>query len=578
MVKKLFLPLLLLFAGLLVSLPSHAEELRVEPDRKRLYEGEVLTLTVTGSMKLDVNLSNLFDFDLSDLPAPDIDKLKNDFDILGRNQRYNIQTINGDMVGELTWTYQVAPKRTGALTIPSLTFKDSKSKPVTIEVVSGSPPDQDTSGRVSFIELSADKAELYVQEQLTFTVRLFFSGRLIRGDLSEPRHPNAIIEPLGKQREYARYRDGQQYRVVERRYAIFPQRPGEFSLAPIQFEGQARDSEGKLLFLRDSEELYSIPVKDVPAEFTGDVWLPASALALEETGLSGKGEIYIGDNLTRELVLRATGLPSEALPPLPDVTPEGIRSYPEQPERSTEVTQEGLVSSLKQSSALVPVRAGKLTLPEIRIPWWDTSTDTQRTAVIPARTLTISGSGAEAVQEPQSPQQEPSLTDQETESSDGPDQEPVGSAGFWPWLSLVLGLVWLGTLALWWRSHRRPDRADTSCITPTDGSEKALFSELTRASLDGSQQTPQLFIQWMNHRFPGHEFRTVSEAVAWSQEETVKIELGRLQERLFGSETHAGGWDGSTLADALNRLRQRKLNDARETDSLPPLYPDNLSV
>ncbi|QSP94366.1 protein BatD [Marinobacter salinisoli] len=576
MVKKLCLPLLLFFAGLCLSLPAQANELRVEPDRTRLYEGEVLTLTVTGSMKLDINLSNLFDFDLSNLPAPDIDKLEPDFDILGRNQRYNIQTINGDMVGEITWTFQVAPKRTGSLTIPPLTFRDSTSQPVTVEVVSGSPPDQDTSGRVSFIELSADKADLYVQEQLTLTVRLFFSGRLIRGDLSEPNHPNAIIEPLGKQREYARYRDGLQYRVVERRYAIFPQRPGEFTLAPIEFEGQARDAAGKLLFLRDSEELYGIPVKDVPPEFTGDVWLPASALALNETGLSQAGTINIGDNLTHELTLKATGLPSEALPPLPGTTPEGLRRYPEQPERSTDVTPEGLVSSLKQSAALVPVKAGALTLPEIRIPWWDTTSDTQRVAVIPARTLQVSGSSSTSDQMQNSGMASETVTPEPNEQTANPGPSS-GSAGFWPWLSLLLTLLWLATLALWWRSRSQPGQPVSTDHANADLSEKAAFDELTEAAHEGSPQTPALLTRWMNQRFPGHTFRSVSEAVIWSEDASLKAEIGRLQKRLFGPEPSAENWDGTTLVAALKQLRQRKTKQGAEAGELPPLYPTNLS-
>src|SRR5699024_3818088 len=151
-----------------------------------------------------------------------------DFDILARNQHYSVQTVNGEMTGEITWTYQLAPKKTGKLTIPPLPFKDSTSKPVTIDVISGTPPDEGASGQASrrgFIELSADKDELYVQEQLVLTIRLFFNGNLIRGELSEPEAPDAIVEPLGKQREFSRYRDGVRYRVVERKYALFPQQP-----------------------------------------------------------------------------------------------------------------------------------------------------------------------------------------------------------------------------------------------------------------------------------------------------------------------------------------------------------------
>ena len=105
MVKRLS-TLLFLFATLLsVAWPAQASnDLTVEPDRTTLYEGEVLTLNVRGSMKIDINLTNLFDLDISSLPSPDIEKVEEDFEILGRNQRYNIRTVNNEMVGEITWT------------------------------------------------------------------------------------------------------------------------------------------------------------------------------------------------------------------------------------------------------------------------------------------------------------------------------------------------------------------------------------------------------------------------------------------------------------------------------------------
>ncbi|WP_254774538.1 BatD family protein [Marinobacter sp. AC-23] len=126
MVKRLIIPtiqLAVLAALMLLWSPTYAGDLTAEPDRTQLYQGEVLTLTVKGTTKIDINLTNLFDFDLSSLPSPDIEKVAPDFDILARNQRYSIRTVNGDMVGEITWTYQLAPKSTGELTIPALTFQ-----------------------------------------------------------------------------------------------------------------------------------------------------------------------------------------------------------------------------------------------------------------------------------------------------------------------------------------------------------------------------------------------------------------------------------------------------------------------
>lgn len=575
MVNRLVISAIRVLVLMAMATFLHAGELRVEPDRTRLYEGEVLTLTVTGSLKLDINLSNLFNLDLSNLPSPDIEKVEPAFEVLGKNQRYSIRTVNNDMVGEITWTYRLAPQRSGKLTIPSLSFKDSTSKPVNIQVVSGSPPDQKVAAsRDSFIELSADKAEVYVQEQLTMTIRLFFSGNLVRGELSEPDHPDAIIEPLGKQREYSRYRDGVRYRVVERRYALFPQQPGELTLPPIEFEGQARDASGKLIFLRDSEQLYPVPVKDVPASYTGDTWLPASGLTLEESGLPESLRVETGENLTRNITLRAAGLPAEALPPLPELAPEGLRSYPEAPERKTDVTPAGLTSSLSQTRALVPVQSGPLTLPEMRITWWDTTTDSEQVAVIPAKTLQVGDASAQVTS-----QATPSSNDNETGASGRSEARTSdGDASGWQWLSLALAALWLATLVLWWRARNAGNRFESEPAEP-DHRENTLFEQLIQAARKGSASTPALMVQWANQRFAGKNFKTASEVMAGLNNATLSAELRRLQARLFapGGDT-AEDWDGRALAKALQQVREQRKSEEPQGSELPPLYPDSLSA
>jgi len=570
MVRRLTVPAILLLMLACLTSSLQAGELKVEPDRTRLYEGEVLTLTVTGTMKLDIDLTNLFEFDLAKLPAPDIDKLTPDFDILARNQNYSIRTVNGKMMCEITWTYQLAPKKTGRLTIPSLKFQDSTSDPVTVEVVPGTAPDQPASRRASFIELSADKAELYVQEQLILTVRLFFSGNLIRGELSEPEHPDAIIESLGKQQEYSRYRDGRRYQVVERRYALFPQKPGTFTLPPIRFQGQAYDDAGRLTSLQDSEQLFDIPVLDVPAGFTGAVWLPASDLTLEESGLPPGDTVDAGQNLTRKLTLKASGLPAEALPPLPDTTPDGLRSYPDNPERASTVTATGLESTLTQSTALVPVRPGQMTLPEIRIPLWDTDTDTQKFATLPARTLNVTGAAPARASTPPQPL---AAAPAKTTSTTVPAGDPEPDNSLWPWLSFALLVLWLLTLLAWWWSRQRL-AARAPAPEPEHTGESELFDELVEAARKGSAATPALLARWANLRFPGHRIQTASDALAVLGDPELQTELEKLQKCLFSPKPETEkDWNGRKLAEALGRIRKHKSRKTSEA-GLPPLYPE----
>lgn len=580
MVSRLTGPLILILLFFTMAGPAMAaNDLTVEPDRTRLYEGEVLTLSVKGSTKIDINLGNLFDFDLSSLPKPDIEKVEGDFDILARNQQYSIRTINNEMVGEITWTYQLAPKKTGKLTIPSLSFRDSRSAPVTVEVISGTPPDQEADTlRDSFIELSADKDEVYVQEQLVLTIRLFFTGNLIRGELSEPQHPNAIIESLGKQNEYTRYRDGVRYRVVERRYALFPQREGELSLQPIRFEGQARNEQGQLKFLRDSAELFDITVKGVPAEFSGDTWLPARALELSESGLPQSTNLTAGQNLTRTLTMQANGLPAESLPPFPERMPDGMRAYPEKPERTTTPGNGGLASQMTQTTALVPVQPGKLTLPEIRIPWWDTESDSEKVAVIPARTLTVAGIPGQINTTPDTPADS---AEGDTQGNTSPTAKTSGGksgASFWKWATVAVLAGWLITLAAWWYSRRRVnDRKPMA--NSVDDTEKVLFRDLCEAAQAGSPQTTDLLVRWVSRRHPNRTIRSVTDVNQLLGDTELAAEVEQLQQRLFGTPGTplSEPWQGERLVAALIRVRGSARKSAPD-DQLPPLYPHELSA
>lgn len=570
MVSRFAKLLTLLF---LVSLPALAgAQLTVEPDRTSLYENETLTLTVTGEMDLSVNFDILFNLGNLELPAPDIEKLEQNFDILAQNQKYSIRTVNGETRAQITWTYQLEPLRTGELTIPELSFNNTTSEPVTITVKEGRAPATANGPRDAYIELSADKDDVYVQEQMILTVRLFFAGNLIRGELSEPQHPDAIIETLGTQKEYNRFIDGRRFRVVERRYAIYPQQPGELVLEPIRFEGQTRDNEGQLHFVRDRAQLFDVPVKPVPDQYTGQTWLPARSVTLSDTGIPRQDRLTVGESLTRTITIKAEGLRAEALPPLTLATPDGVKSYPESPQANTEITNGTVTGTLTQTTAIVGVEPGPVTLPEITLAWWDTEADQQREAVIPARTLMVVGADGATAPTPPAPVAEP-----ESEVGAEPPQSvaTVGGAGFWPWLAAVLALGWLITV-VWLRRPHRPESRETG---PSDGEkrEKALFEELCRCARDGDIRTLDLLPRWLTAAKPGQTFRTVSDVVNWAEQPELKAELDKLQAYRYGQSPARAGesWQGDELVRHLENLRKHPSAPAGSGD-LPPLYPSAL--
>ena len=583
MVNRLVFRLILIpILWALVANAVASDTLSAEADRQRLYEGEVLSLTVKGTMTIDINLSNLFDFDASSLPQPDMQKVKDTFDIIGQNQRYSIETVNGEMIGQVTWVYQLAPKKTGNLTIPSLRFRDAQSDAITVEVVDDNPPGQNSSPRDSFIELSADKREVYVQEQLILSVKLFFNGNLIGGELSEPSHPNAIIESLGKQTESSRYRDGMRYRVVERLYTIFPQQPGELTLPEIRFEGQARDSSGRLKFLRDSKQLFTIPVAGVPDNFTGDTWLPAAGMALSESGLPSDPTIEAGQNLSRKLTLVARGLPAEALPPFNYDMPAGIRAYPDSPARETLPDEEGLAARLEQTAALVPVDGGELTLPEIRIPWWDTTTNTEKVAVIAARTLQVQAAPGQPqtnANQTANPVQSPQ-PDSDSNSGPGPAAALPAQQSSWLWPAVVLILLagWALTGFGWWYSRRSRDKPGEP-KNREDESEKALFATLCESAKAGAPETPDHLVRWAQHQYPQSAIVGLGDAYRVLGSEVVERKIRQLQARAYSQQSGiAESWQGDDLVQALTGCRKQMVAKPAARGQLPGLYPDELNT
>jgi hypothetical protein len=434
--------------------------------------------------------------------------------------------------------------------------------------------------RKSFIELSTDKAELYVQEQLLLTVQLYFSNELIRGELSEPASNNAVIESLGPQQEYSRVRGDQRYRMIERRYAVYPQAPGQLSLAPLEFEGNFRGANGRLQTLRSSEQLFDLPVKDIPPQFSGSVWLPTTGLTLEESGLPSDNRVTSGANLTRQLTLRASGLPDATLPPFPAQTAPGLRSYPEPATRATDISADGLMSILQQASALVPVQAGELRLPEVRVPWWDTASDSEKVAIIPERVLVVApGSGINN----QAPAPAVAAIDETLNNADS-DADPklamngqntTGDGAFWPWLALFMAVGWGITAVFFWRVRRSRYRANKVTESNVGPDNSELYKELLVAAGSNNPDTPRLLLRWMNLQYPDKKFQSWRQVAEFCHLPPLTDALAILEQQRYGTEQPSENKvsnNPAQLQQAIGELGRRPVSQVVDT-GLSPLYP-----
>ena len=429
--------IILLLIGLFLSSPLWAAQAAF--DRSSIFIDETVTLVVTVDRQVQGK-------------SPDLSLLETDFHILGQQTNSQIQIINGQQSAETRWTIQLEPKRSGDIQVPALTIDGEKTAPITLNVKQRSAEDAKKVAESVFLEVETEPKTPYVQSQIRYAVRFYYSVPLLEGSLDEPEPKDAVVQRLGEDIAYQTQRNGQRYNVIQRNYAIFPEKSGELTLPPVEFRGVVATqdhSQRRLLRrsgrrLRISSEPLTIQVRPRPTDYAGKHWLPSAKLTLEEQWPQDTPEFRVGEPMTRTLILNAQGLTTTQLPSIEIPELPNIRTYDDQP--TTEDNNDGtwVFSRQEQRLAVVPTSAGDFTLPEIRLHWWDTQNDKAQVAVIPERRITVLPAANSSTQTPApSPAVVPTI----------PTSAPT-TPGIWPWISAALLCLWLLTLVAWWRGQR----------------------------------------------------------------------------------------------------------------------------
>lgn len=422
-------------------------DLSATVDRREIAMGETLRLTLLG--------------DAGEQPAEiDLTPLSRDWEILSRSSATNARYINGQNQVTRTLEMELAPLREGTLSIPPLTHGGRTTTPQSIRV--NPEPTVAPGDALVLFEASIDQSSVYVQAETILTVTLQQAINLDGGEISAFDVADAVVEDL-ERRSFQRRVGNRTWLVTELRYAIYPQKSGRLTIPAIGFTAREVQPGRSLLGarlgrrLRLASEPIELEVKPVPASFSGEVWLPARELTLTENWSIDPESLNIGDSTTRTLTLVARGLQGSQLPPLSSVQgslniPE-LRFYPDQESIDQTELSDGLQGQRIQSEALVARSGGSWQLPEIRVPWWNTETDSLQYAILPARNVSVATPAPLDAASPNQPT---------TELSGAPATLPV-----WAWI--LSGSGWLAALLLagmMWMSRRDRSAAAAGDIAP----------------------------------------------------------------------------------------------------------------
>ncbi len=159
----------------------------------------------------------------------------------------SVQTMitNGELSVSKGYTYVLQPNAKGKFIIGPSTVeyrgKVYSSQPLSVEVVDtprASGASSKDLEKLVFVELSTDKNEAYVYEQVVLSFKFYFQKGLPISDIdyTAPATKNFMEEKLGNQRQYEEIRDGIIYNVLELRSALFPMTSGELAISPAKLK------------------------------------------------------------------------------------------------------------------------------------------------------------------------------------------------------------------------------------------------------------------------------------------------------------------------------------------------------
>ncbi len=570
---------------LLISQPLQAD-VNASLDRNSIYDGDTVTLIIETD-------------DRNHAGEPDLTGLQQDFEVLGTRSSRQTQIINGRRTDKHQWHIELAPKNSGTVTVPAIRVGTDETRPLRLSVKEQPTADAAGTGQPVFVKVSVEPADgtAWVQQQIQYTLQLYFRESLAEGSFDGPNVDDAIVERLGEDDQYSTTVDGEQYQVIERHYAIFPEHSGKLVIPPVVFNGRlageplqrSRSSgmnammnrlfEGSLLRapgkrVRLRSEAVTLDIQPRPASYTGRHWLPSEQVILRDSWAEGPPEFHAGEPVMRTITLEAQGLESSHLPEISLPEAQGMRVYPEQPQLETRTDGESVYGSSVQTVAYVPSATGRITVPAFQVDWWDTREQRQRSTVLPAWEVNVLPGEAGPVDAVPPPDPVDSAAQAAvTEVADvAPVDEPRGVSRL-QWLLLLAGLAVVFVLVYLQRRKQQHATPVADRLTPPGKQQlKAASTLLEQACRENNPQAAaRALLQWAAARWPDDAPRNLGSLAQHLA--TGSHEIHELEQVLYA--TGSQDWQGDALWQVFKRGLEAVASEgpARQ-DGLSPLYPD----
>lgn len=352
----------------------------------------------------------------------------------GPNQSSSFSWVNGQTTQTIEYYFILRPSQEGSFKIPSASIQIKNetlsTENLSVEVIQGAQQQQQTQRNTYqqtqpnqqaqtqdwrteakdniFVRVYVDKSNPYVGEQVTMYAKIYQRVQTGNTQIAEMpdfsgfwKHDYDVSNQQWQDEQY----NGQYYKtVLLGKYALFPQRPGKFTISPfklrtilrIQDNSNANDpwaafsgrnyqdveyefSSNPLNF-----EVNALPEKGKPLSFNGAVGSFTFNLELDSTNLN------VGSATTLKTKISGTGNIMMANLPRIDF-PQGIEVYDPQTKDNISKSGAKINGSKSADYLIIGDNPGTFTIPPVEFSYFDLKSESYKTISSQEIKLNIEG-------------------------------------------------------------------------------------------------------------------------------------------------------------------------------------------
>lgn len=323
--------------------------------------------------------------------------------LMGPSQSISSSWVNGVRSFSKTYSYTLAPRSQGRLTIKQATIvidgKTYKSTPKEVEVTPAvdKPSDEMTADDVADESLhlvaEVSKTDPYLNEALSVVYKMYISPAISISNyqqLDNPKYNNFWSQDIPVSRPDVKngtYK-GKPYRyVILKRVVLYPQKFGKLEIEPLSLEvtvdvpTNQRDFFGGRIYSPATKtvsagkrtiDVKPLPEKGKPVNFSGAVGKFDFSVTTSKTNLNASESLQAKVQVSGKGNLKLFQLPKPILP-------SSLEVYEPEFEENVRTTLSGTQGTVSNNYTIVPSFRGKYPMPSISFTYFDPNTEKYKT-------------------------------------------------------------------------------------------------------------------------------------------------------------------------------------------------------